>query len=127
LLKELGVDARHHRAPAANRALRERGLDHAALTRPGLAVARDEVIPERQGNALHDQSFSQIIQPIPPKDVLAIFRGADDIDDASIDSRPKDVPVALNVLVHPKEMITRRAKMLGRSRWNQAARRLRLQ
>src|SRR3984957_7763285 len=124
LLKELGVNACHHRSHAANGALRERRLDHPPLARPVLAVARNEVIPERQGNALHDQSFSWIVQPIPTKDVLTIFRSADDIDDASIDSRAKDVPVTLKVPFHPMEKIFRRAKMLGRPKWNQAALRL---
>jgi hypothetical protein len=114
LLKEFGVDACHHRSHAAGGALRERRLDHPPLARPGLAVARNEVIPERQGNALHDESFSWIVQLIPTKDVLTIFRSADDIDDASIDSRAKDVPVTLKFPFHRMEKIFPRAKMLGR-------------
>jgi hypothetical protein len=101
-------------------------LDHAPLAPPGLVVARDEVIPERQRIALHDQSFSWKFKPIPPKDVLAIFLSADRIGDASVDSRPEDVAVALKVLVHPMEQFVSQVKLFCRSGWNQATLRLRL-
>ena len=115
IIKCVWISTRAKRSPMHLRGPAPNGHKASSpLARPGLAVARSKVIPKRQGNALHDQSFSWIVQPIPTKDVLTIFRSADDIDDASIDSRAKEVPVTLKVPFHRMEKIFPRAEMLGR-------------